>query len=328
MRFVGTHPREVTLVLALLLAACGADTPAPPSNAPEPPVATPSPVSSASVELASMPAPAFLENLWVTPAGDILFTHYLGRTIERLDAAGQRTTFATLDVHPVSLVPLDGGYLVAAHGASFTDGPAFLGTGQLLFVDGSGAVTDALPLTDAGFANGMLVLPNGTVLIADSAKAQILSFDRATRSVRVWFADPALAPQADPFLPGANGLKLQGDSVVVSSSAGRSLHRLALAADGSPQGALQTIVSGLPGADDFVVLPDGGFVVATHGRSVARVSADGRVSTLTEDTRVRGNTAVALTGAGESRRLVVLGTGGLSEGGRDPGVVLSVALPE
>jgi hypothetical protein len=52
------------------------------------------------------------------------------------------------------------------------------------------------------------------------------------------------------------------------------------------------------------------------------------VSTLTDDPRIRGNTAVALRGAGAERAVIVLGTGGLSEGGKDPGVVLSVPLPE
>jgi hypothetical protein len=119
-----------------------------------------------------------------------------------------------------------------------------------------------------------------------------------------------------------------GDSIVVSSSARRSLFRVAIAPDGSASGPLQTLASGLPGADDFEALPDGGFVVATHGHSVVRVGASQQVTTVTEDPRVRGNTAVAVLGAGATRRVVVLGTGGLSEGGREPGVVLSVPWPE
>lgn len=318
----------VVAALVLGLASCGKDAPpvaqapqSPPSNATAPDAAPPTPVA-----LASIPAPAFLENLVVTAADEILFTHYLGRSIERIDAAGARSTFATLDVHPVSLLPLDGGYLVATHGQSFTDGPAFLGTGALLFVDAAGAVTGSVAVPDAGFLNGMVALADGTVLIADSAKAQILAFDPATRATRVWFADAALAPQAEPFRPGANGLKREGDAVIVSTSAGRSLHRLLLAADGSAAGPLQPVATDLPGADDFVVLPEGGYVVATHGDRVVRVAADGTVATVTDDPRVRGNTAVALLGDGAARQLVVLGTGGLSEGGHEPGVVLSLPL--
>lgn len=309
--------------LAFGLAACGGGAPAP-SSAPTQAMATPAPTTA--VELASFPAPAFLENLLIADSGAILFTNYLGRTIERIDPSGARTTFATLDVHPVSLLPLGEGFWVAAHGTPFTDGPSFLGTGKLVFVDAAGAVTDSVAVPEAGFVNGMLALADGTVLIADSAKAQILAFDPATRVTRAWFADPALAPQSEPFLPGVNGLKRLGDAVIVSTSAGRSLHRLALAPDGSAQAPLEPVATGLPGADDFVVLPEGGFVVATHGHRVVRVSTDGQVTTVTDDPRVRGNTAVALLGSGATRRLVVLGTGGLSEGGRDPGVVLSVPL--
>jgi hypothetical protein len=58
------------------------------------------------------------------------------------------------------------------------------------------------------------------------------------------------------------------------------------------------------------------------------VDRDRRVTTITDDPRIRGNTAVALDGAGKSRRLIVLGTGGFSEGLGAPAVVLAVPLPQ
>ncbi|MDX2235885.1 MAG: hypothetical protein NW200_15400, partial [Hyphomonadaceae bacterium] len=124
-----------------------------------------------------------------------------------------------------------------------------------------------------------------------------------------------------------NGLKRTDGALILSSSATRTLYQIALSPNGLPQGPMTPVVANLPGADDFAILPEGGYVVATHGDRVVRVGADGAVSTVTEDPRVRGSTAVALVGDGAARRLAILGTGGFSEGLGQPAVVLAVALP-
>lgn len=124
-----------------------------------------------------------------------------------------------------------------------------------------------------------------------------------------------------------NGLKREDDALVLSSSANRALYRLPLDATGAPAGELEEIVADLPGADDFAVLPEGGFVVATHGESLVAVGPEGGVTTISDDARLLGSTAVALIGEGAERRAVVLGTGGFSEGLGAEAVVLSVPLP-
>lgn len=283
---------------------------------------------AAPVALTTYPSPTFLENLSVAADGTILFTNYTGKSIERLPAGGApAATFARLDVHPVSILPQGDGFLVAAHGTSFTQGPSFIGTGVLIALDANGAETGRTPAPDAGFLNGMVEAPDGAILIADSVKAQILRFDPATRALSVWFADPALAPGADPFRPGANGLKIANGALIVSSSATRTLYQIALSPSGLPQGPLTPVIAELPGADDFVVLPEGGYAVATHADRVVKIGADGVTTLVTDDPRVRGSTAVALVGEGGARRLVVLGTGGFSEGLTEPAVVLGVSLP-
>ncbi len=309
-------PTLTAVVLALATVAC---TPAPPPQAG---------AASASLELASYPAPTFLENLTVAAEGAILFTNYTGKSIERLPAGGgAAATFARLDVHPVSILPQGEGFLVAAHATPFTAGPSFLGTGVMVALDATGAEIARTPAPQAGFLNGMVEAPDGGVLIADSARAQILRFDPQTRAFSIWFADPVLAPNAEPFLPGANGLKIDDGVLIVSSSATRKLYQIALSPNGLPQGPITPVDANLPGADDFAVLPEGGFVVATHGDRVVAVGADGIAKPITDDPRVRGSTAVALTGYGAERRLIVLGTGGFSEGLGQPAKVLAIPFP-
>lgn len=312
MRFV------LGVALAAFAMGCG-----PQSPAPEPPAAP------AVEALASYPGPAFLENLSVRADGGVLFTNYTGKAVELVPPGGPARTFAALDVHPVSIIPLNDGYLVAAHATPFTAGPGFIGSGVLVMLDADGKVTGAaVPAPQAGFLNGMVALPDGGVLIADSVKAQILRFDPARRTLDVWYADAELAPQETPaFRPGANGLKLRDGALIVSSSAKTALYSLAIGADGKPAGTLAKVAGDLPGADDFVVLPEGGFIVATHGDRIVRVAPDGAVATLTDDPRILGSTAVALTGDGAARRAIILGTGGFSEGGKADAVVLSVPAP-
>lgn len=284
---------------------------------------------AAPTALATYPSPTFLENLVTTADGALYFTNYTGKAVEVLRPDAPVAVFAQLDAYPVSILPLGEGYLVVAHGASFADGPAFIGTSKLLVLDASGKVTSTIPAPQAGFLNGMLAAADGSILIADSVKSQILRFDPASGALTTWFADPLLAPQTEPdFRPGANGLKATDGGLIVSSSAQKALYKIAIGPDSAPSGGLTPIVTDLPGADDFAPLPEGGFVVATHSDRVVRVGADGAISTITDDPRIRGNTAVALQGSGPDRRVVILGTGGFSEGLKGDAVVLAAPLPE
>jgi hypothetical protein len=283
--------------------------------------------SDSARTLARYPSPTFLENLYVAADDMIYVTNYTGRGIERIAPGKPAERFVNLTAHPVSLLASGDGFVVAVHGASFVDGPAFIGSGRLLRLDRQGTVIKDIPARDAGMLNGMVQAPDGAILIADSIKGQILRFDPGTDAVSVWFSDPVLIAQTTPhFLPGANGLKFKERSLYVSSSATRSLYRLAIQND-RPVGSLEKVVE-LQGADDFIILPEGGYVVATHGDRVVKVDATGNITPLTTDVRVRGNTAVGVIGSGSTRKAVVLGTGGFSEGGKDDATVLAIPLPQ
>ena len=83
----------------------------------------------------------FLENLDVLRDNRIVFTSYFAKSIESLDANGKATTFAKTSAHPVSILAIDGGFLVAAHGQPFVSGPGFVETQQFLLLDRQGRET-------------------------------------------------------------------------------------------------------------------------------------------------------------------------------------------
>ncbi len=302
-----------------------------PASAPAAPVETPPPEVAAAVPavLASFDAPAFLENLIVEDDGSIIFTNYTGKSLHRIAPDGAVSVLANLDVHPVSLIRQGETFLVSAHAIAFTAGPSFIGSGQLLTLSATGEVLSSLAVPEAGFLNGMVANPAGDkILIADSAQAQILAYDPAAGTVGTWYADPLLAPQTEPsFSPGANGLKLEDGALLVSSSATRTIYRLGIGDDGAAVGPLTPVIADLPGTDDFLVLPEGGYIASTHSDRVVKIAGDGTIETLTDDARLKGNTSVALRGEGDERTLIILGTGGLSEGLSEPGVVLAIRLP-
>jgi sugar lactone lactonase YvrE len=278
--------------------------------------------------LARFPAGTFLENLAVRPDGSVLFTNYFARRVEAWSPTGTRT-WAGVPLHPVSLALLeDGAVALAGHGAVFTQGPAALrGSGAVLVLDAQGGVRRRLPLPEAIFPNGILMLAPGTLLLADSALGRIWAVPLDGTPPRPWLDDAALAGDpARPSLPGVNGVKRSADgrALLVSNSATRALLRVGLDAAGAPAGGLAPVAR-FPGIDDFWVLPDGTIWAATHGGAIARLRPGAAEAEAFPVPGLEGNTALAvLPGAAAA---YVLGTGGLSEGGRGEAMLARVALP-
>lgn len=303
----------------IAVSACGGDTAAPTEAADS---------AHAMQVLAEYPSPTFLENLFVHE-GAVFFTNYTAKTIDRIDPEGVVSTFASLDAHPVSLARRGEGWLVVAHQVGFTVGEGYLGSGVLVELDADGTPLGQVAIPNVAFANGVLAVGE-RYLIADSVNGAIMVYDPASQAIATWLADDALKPAFEPYFePGANGLKRNGQAVLVSASRDRTIYRIALDDDLNPAGGLEPFLPDLPGADDFAVASDGAVVVATHGDAVVTVAIDGgEVTTLSADGAVRGSTAVAIIGDGAQRRVIALGTGGYSEGGDGAAAVVSLAWPE
>ncbi len=276
--------------------------------------------------LARFPNGTFLENLVVEPDGRVIFTNYFAKRLERWSRSVGHALFAAVPEHPVSLTAIgDGRQVLAVHGASFMDGPAAMrGRAALLVLAPDGAVTGRIPLPEAIFPNGAMLIAPGLLLLADSGLGRVWLVDLATGAATAWLEHPLLAPVAGQPYPGVNGIKRAGNTVLLSNSAQRSLLRVRLAGTAA-QGAPEPIAQMTGGVDDFVVAAGGTIYAATHAQGLARLAPGAATPTGIAAPGVEGSTAVALTPDG--RGLYALGTGGLSSGGRGDAVLALVAIP-
>ncbi len=278
--------------------------------------------------VALYPSGHFLENLWVRPDGAVLFTSYFAGEIGLWSEAGGQSVFARIQGHPVSLAPAADGLLLALHGVAFTEGARLAGSNAVQFISAEGRPGQRIPLPQAVFLNGMIRQGEGIYLIADSALGRIWRLDAASGALTTFLETPEMAPVAErPGLPAVNGLKLAGGALYFSNSARPGIYRLPLAADGSPGGPIQRVVA-LPGVDDFVVLPDGGFLAATHSDVVLHVTAGGSVRPVLQTPDIAGCTAVATAPRpGGGLLLYVSASGGLLERRGLPAHLVRVELP-
>ncbi len=259
---------------------------------------------------------AFLENLVALPDGRFVVTSYLDSRLLVGRGAGPFAALAMLPAHPVAIATMGSGYIVTAHGKSFTEGPGFLATNRILLLDGEGRVQREVPVPAAKFLNGIARHGSGW-LIADSIAATIWHFDPASGAVTAWLADPRLAGAlATGGRPGANGLKWRDGALYVSNSAAGTIDRIAIAADGSAAGPPQPWLATGP-VDDFAFAADGSVYVTTHGDRLLQM-APGRPERVLLASGCESCTAVAIDGAA----LLVLTTGNRFEGGTLPARIL------
>ena len=279
---------------------------------------------TAKVEtLAEYPPGSFLENLDVLPDGRIVFTNYFAKSIEMIDAGGKAKTFAKLSAHPVSILAIDSGFIVAAHGQPFVSGPSFVETQQFFLLGKDGREISSFKTPEARFLNGMVRHRVGNVLVVDSIADAIWQVDPKARTLKTWLQDAALTqdPAVKDFRPGANGIKRRGNRLVVSNSSRGTLSTVSVGRNGAPSGPV-TVLAQVGPIDDFVFGPSGEIIFTTHGATLMRRSPNGEMTTLLAS-GCYGCTAVAQTKSRQGAdSLIVLTTGGLAEGGKDPARVL------
>lgn len=271
--------------------------------------------------LAEYPSGTFLENLTVQAGGAVTFTSYFARQLGQLETNNRHDVFVELPVHPVGILATETGFIVTAHGIPFTEGSEFTQTQQILTLDADGEIVSSVDLPEALFLNGLTELTTGQVLIADSIAGTIWEFDPATGSVEAWLAHELLTqnPDIPVFAPGANGVKQDGDRLLVSNSGRGAIYEVVLNEDGSAASDPVIIAQTGP-VDDFYV-DEGRIVFATHGAALQAIEADGSITTLLTE-GCDGCTSVVR----RDDAYLVLTTGGLLEGHTDPARILSIPV--
>ncbi|MEM7442676.1 MAG: hypothetical protein AAF414_05020 [Pseudomonadota bacterium] len=281
-------------------------------------------VSAANAEqghqvAAEFPSGTFLENLTVLPDDTTVFTSYFARQLGQLTVDNATEIFANLPAHPVGILATADGFVVTAHGSPFTEGPEFTQTQQILMLNLQGEVTQTIDVPDALFLNGLEHMETGQVLIADSIAGTIWSLDLVSGQVVSWLQHEMLTqnPDLPVFAPGANGIKQDGNRLLVSNSGRGAIFEIAL--DDAGEAASEPQLFAQTGAvDDFYV--DGGRILfTTHGDALQAIETDGTISTLISE-GCDGCTSVAKRG----EDYLVLTTGGLLEGHTEPARILQI----
>lgn len=277
--------------------------------------------------LASYPTGNFLENLEVQPDGRLLFTNYPAQTIEALSQEGKTSTFAQLSVYPLSLVSTNEGYLVAASGKSLLLGENVIGTQQFILLNKSGKQVGQFNAPQIMYLNGMVRLNNDTILVADSLAGTIWQIDAKTQDISPWIQDESLAPLIDQkmFIPGANGVKLRNDELIMSNTSKGTMSSIKIGKEGNPAGKPMLIAT-VGMVDDFWVKEDGSILFTTHGESLKSVSATGEVSTVLLE-GCGGATAIAPYPMNQSTDFAMINDGNMYFGKKDPVEVLLVTIP-
>lgn len=184
------------------------------------------------------------------------------------------------------------------------------------------------PVEGAIFLNGIERITPGRYLIADSYRGVVWSLDAAARRFAIWLQSPLLqrADEKNP-VPAANGIRRDGDTVLISNTARMTLLRVPLKADGSA--GAPAVWKDRVNVDDFAVLPDRSILAATHiYNSVVRIDARGRVEVVAEAGQgVTGSTSVALSKDGKTAYVTT--NGGMflpPPTGVEPGRVVALRL--
>jgi len=267
--------------------------------------------------LASYPSGAFLENLEVQPDGRLLYTNYPDKTIEQLSPDGEVGTFAKLSAFPLGIISIPDGYLITANGKSILLGEDTSKSQQFLLLDKNGIETGRIDAPQARALNGMAQLDDRTILAADSVAGTIWKIDVEKQVITPWLQHSSLAPRTDDeiYKPGANGLKLRSDGLIVSNTSHGTLSRIAVDKDGNPAG-LPEVIANVGIIDDFWLREDGSILFTTHAASIKSLSVDGDIKVVATQDLV-GNTAIAPYPPNQSGSFAVTTDGGLYFGEKE-----------
>jgi sugar lactone lactonase YvrE len=254
--------------------------------------------------MAEWPAGTFLENLacdldgrsWLVTSPTDCAVYRVGLDKSVHTAARFVGTPTGIVTHPVW------GTLAAVGTQGRTDWRLFRIT-----EDGAQPVCD---LPDVLGVNG-IIWAGDRLLVADSPRSLVVTVDVAGGTADVWLQHPLIAPvNAGSPLPGINGLDVDGDWVLMTSSDRGLVLRVRMTSP-DPAADLEVVAERLVG-DDFAVASDGRIFVATHTfHSVLCLHPDGRREDVAgHDQAIAGSTSVAV-GNFPSPALYVTTTGGL-----------------
>lgn len=254
-------------------------------------------LAAAQETVATFPVGTTLENITVSPSGELFVTAIESGAVFRVASSGA--------VLPFGRIP------GAIAGLEFNSDNTLYAVNEtaLYAFDARGNPRLAARVAGAVELNGLALFSPDLFLAADDAAGTLWLINARTGESRAWLTDPLLAPPAQGLPIGANGVKLFRGDVWVTNTGAATLLRIPVQPDGSA-GRPQIFVSGLA-ADDFTFGVDGTVFAATQYGTIIRVSADGTSQTKLA-TGTFGDAAVAFgRTSADLLGLYVVNNGGL-----------------
>ncbi|MBW4695797.1 MAG: DJ-1/PfpI family protein [Lyngbya sp. HA4199-MV5] len=271
-----------------------------------PPIFTATPEAIVPAQtVAEFPVNTFLENIAINQAGELFVTSYEEGKIYHVTPAGAFKAFAQIGGNAAGIAFDRQGNLLVA-GVTDDKTPAVFQIGQ------DGAAIPIVMLPDALFLNGMTYLTTERYLIADSFKGAIWEVNIAEKTARLWLQHERLARSEAEFppFPGANGLKMYGNTLYVSNTQRQQLIRIPLNSDFTP-GTPELVLTNV-NLDDFAFDTQGNLYAATHVyNSLVKITPDGQITTIAKaEQGMTGNTALAFGRTAADQTAVYITTNG------------------
>ncbi|KAK1762814.1 NHL repeat-containing protein [Phialemonium atrogriseum] len=243
---------------------------------------------------------ASIENLAVRSNGQILATNMNSANLYSVDPVAKKSSTA---------VVVTGASGLSGIGEVTPDVFAVIGGKGIYKVDFTGASpTSALikQITEASNLNGLAVLNNDTVLVADAGKGNVYRFSVSTGEYSVALTDPTMAPSGGiPF--GIDGIKYLDGVVWYTNIFKNSFYKVPVDETGKATGEVVTLWTNLMG-DDLCVGPNGKLYVATNsGNSVVEV--DPAVGKPTAIAKVTGSTSCGFGRTEADKDVIYVGGG-------------------
>src|SRR5262249_38333114 len=154
--------------------------------------------------VATWPEGTFVENIEVSPLGDIYCTAH-PKELYRV-SGGKVDVAARLPEGPNGIAIDAEGTIWMNNGATVAPGKATPHPRWRLGKDCY--VERCATIEEATFLNGMTMHPDGRVLTIDSRSGGIYAIDRSEKSWSVWHKSEDLKPSTSAPGPGGNGIKI------------------------------------------------------------------------------------------------------------------------
>jgi len=242
-----------------------------------------------------------IENVAVRPNGIILATNMNSNNLYAVDPAAKTSSTA---------IQVTGATGLSGIGEFAPDQFAVIGGKGIYKVDFTGASPKSSlikSITEANNLNGLAVLDNSTVLVADAGKGSIYRFDVNTGAYSETIKDPTMAPSGGiPF--GIDGIKVKDNVLWYTNIFKNSFHKMPIdPVTAKATGAQTTLWTNLMG-DDLCIGPNGKIYLATNGRN-SLVEVDPANPKATAVGTVSGSTSCAFGRREADKNVAYVGGG-------------------